>query len=188
MYMPLKGKLITGVLVIFSLNSQAGEKASQKIIDFANSSLSSYSTNPVLGNAVKKQNSKGMSLDEIKAHDDKWKKTAGISSFMKPLMQNNCAKELGKIIAKYKFITEAFVMDNQGANVCMSDKTSDFWQGDEAKFKKSYASGKGAVFIDDVKFDKSTQSYAVQVSIPIKLSKKVIGAVTFGIDVDQFSK
>mgnify|MGYP001076058376 CR=1 FL=1 len=47
--------------------------------------------------------------------------------------------------------TEIFVMDSQGCNVAMSSKTSDFLQGDEAKFKKSYNNGKGAVFADKVK-------------------------------------
>lgn len=41
---------------------------------------------------------------------------------------------------------EIFVMDNQGANVAMSDKTSDYWQGDEDKFVRSFAGGEGKVF------------------------------------------
>ena len=50
----------------------------------------------------------------------------------------------------------------------MTDKTSDYWQGDEAKFKKSFNGGAGAVFVDDVSFDKSSQTYSVQVSVPVK--------------------
>jgi hypothetical protein len=69
--------------------------------------------------------------------------------------------------------------------VAMSDKTSDYWQGDEAKFKKSFNNGEGAVFIDDVKFDDSSQAYTVQVSVPVIDGDKVIGAITFGIDLDQ---
>ena len=77
-------------------------------------------------------------------------------------------------------------MDNQGANVCMTDKTSDYWQGDEAKFQKSYNNGAGGMDISDVKFDDSSQAYIVQVSVPVKdAGGKVIGAVTIGIDVDK---
>jgi hypothetical protein len=79
-------------------------------------------------------------------------------------------------------------MDNLGANVAMSDKTSDYWQGDEAKFVKSYNGGKGDIFIDEVKFDDSTQNYLVQVSVPVKEGDKVIGAITFGINVDKVGK
>jgi sensor histidine kinase regulating citrate/malate metabolism len=37
-----------------------------------------------------------------------------------------------------------------------------------------------------VGFDKSTQAYLVQVSVPVKDGGKVIGAVTIGINVDKF--
>lgn len=83
------------------------------------------------------------------------------------------------------YYAEIFVMDNQGANVAMTDKTSDYWQGDEAKFKKSFNDGAGAVFVDDVEFDDSAQAYLVQVSVPVKDGDKVIGAITFGIDVEK---
>jgi hypothetical protein len=107
---------------------------------------------------------------------------------MKALMENECGKYLRKIQASAPHYAEIFVMDNQGANVAMSDKTSDYWQGDEAKFIKSYNGGRGAIFIDDVKFDNSTQAYLVQVSVPVKDGDKVIGAITFGINVDKFGK
>ena len=74
-------------------------------------------------------------------------------------------------------------MDNQGATLAMTDKTSDYWQGDEAKFKKVYKDGEGTVFVDEVKFDESTQASLVQVSVPVKDGDKVIGVITIGIDV-----
>jgi hypothetical protein len=103
-------------------------------------------------------------------------------------MENECGKYLRKIQASAPYYAEIFVMDNQGANVAMSDKTSDYWQGDEAKFIKSYNGGRGAVFVDDVKFDNSTQAYLVQISVPVKDGDKIIGAITFGINVDKFGK
>jgi hypothetical protein len=76
-------------------------------------------------------------------------------------------------------------MDNQGANVAMSDKTSDYWQGDEDKFIKSYNAGKGGVHISEIKWDESSQANIVQVSVAVKENDKVIGALTIGLDVDQ---
>ena len=67
----------------------------------------------------------------------------------------------------------------------MTNKTSDYWQGDEAKFKNSFNQGKGAIFVDEVEFDDSAQAYLVQVSVPVMDQGKAIGAITFGIDVDQ---
>jgi hypothetical protein len=58
-------------------------------------------------------------------------------------------------------------------------------RGDEAKFKKSYNGGQGAIFVDDVEFDKSAQAYLVQISVPVKDGDTVIGAITFGVDVEK---
>ncbi len=82
--------------------------------------------------------------------------------------------------------TEIFVMDNKGLNVAQSDVTSDYWQGDEAKWKKTYQAGPDSVFIDEVEFDESTQTYQSQVSLPITdpESGEAIGAITVGINVE----
>ncbi len=103
-------------------------------------------------------------------------------------MTSACGKLLQKLRDATPYFSEIFVMDNQGANVAMSDKTSDYWQGDEAKFKNSYADGQGGLDIGDVKFDDSSQAYLVQVSVPVKDGDAVIGAVTFGIDVDKLAE
>jgi hypothetical protein len=109
----------------------------------------------------------------------------GIADYMQEMMDSECGRYLAKIQNGSPYFAEIFVMDNQGANVAMTDKTSDYWQGDEAKFKKSFNGGSGAVFVDDVEFDDSTQAYLVQVSVPVKDGERVIGAITFGIDIDR---
>nr|WP_319397021.1 cache domain-containing protein [uncultured Desulfobacter sp.] len=161
------------------------EKAPQKVIDLANSTLAEIGKDPVIIKAVKDQNAKGMSLEQIKAKDTEWRNTPGIADYMKAIMESECGRHLRDIQESESFYAEIFVMDNKGANVAMTDKTSDFWQGDEAKFQKSFNNGKGAVFVDEVEFDDSAQAYLVQVSVPVIDGDKIIGAITFGIDVDQ---
>jgi len=181
--------LIIGlILVVGSGIACAGEKAPQGIVDLANSTLAKFGTDPIIVGAVKTENAKGKTLAQIQELDKKWMATPGIVDYMKALMDNECGKYLRKIQASAPYYAEIFVMDNLGANVAMSDKTSDYWQGDEDKFIKSYSGGRGAVFIDEVKFDNSTQAYLVQVSVPVKDGDKVIGAITFGINVDKFGK
>ncbi len=124
-------------------------------------------------------------MDQIKSMDAKWIATAGIADYMKAIMDSDCGQHLRQIQNSEPYYSEIFVMDNQGANVAMTDKTSDYWQGDEAKFQKSYNSGAGAVFVDQVKFDDSAQAYLVQISVPVKDGAEVIGAITIGVDVDK---
>ena len=163
----------------------AGEKAPQKVVDLANTTLAAFGTDPVIVEAVKAENEKGKTLEQIKAMDEKWKSHAGIADYMKAIMDSESGRHLTGIQKSAPYYAEIFVMDNKGANVCMTDKTSDYWQGDEAKFNKSFAGGAGAVFVDEVEFDDSTQAYLVQVSVPVKDGDNVIGAITFGVDVDK---
>ncbi len=161
------------------------EEAPQKVKDLAQSQLAAYGKDPVIVAAVKAENAKGKTPEQIKALDAKWMATPGINEDMKALMTSECGNFLHGIQNSAPYFAEIFVMDNQGANVAMTDKTSDYWQGDEAKFQKSFNGGSGAVFVDAVKFDESAQAYLVQVSVPVMDGDKAIGAITIGIDVDK---
>jgi len=178
--------MVMGMFLIACVGmASAAEKAPQKVVDLANTRLAALGTDPVIVAAVKSENSKGKTLAQIQAKDKEWKATAGIVDYMQALMDSECGKHIAGIQGSAPYYAEVFVMDNQGANVAMTDKTSDYWQGDEAKFKKSFNGGAGAVFVDEVEFDDSTQAYLVQVSVPVKDGGTVIGAITFGIDIDK---
>ena len=183
-----KTLLLISIGMLLSLGTgvaHSGEMAPKKGFDFANSELVKLGTDPIIVNAVKAENLKGKTLDQIKELDEKWKGHAGIADYMSSLMDSECGKHLRDIQNSAEYFAEIFVMDNQGANVAMTNKTSDYWQGDEAKFQKSFNGGQGALFVDDVEFDDSAQAYLVQVSFPVKDGNHVIGAVTVGIDIDR---
>jgi hypothetical protein len=183
-------KKLTIIVTLIMMLGWAGipvsaEEAPQKVVDLANTTLVNLGTDPVIVNAVKAENAEGKTLAQIQAKDGKWKSTAGIVDYMEALMKSECGQHISSIQNSKPYYAEIFVMDNQGANVAMTDKTSDYWQGDEAKFKKSFNNGNGAVFVDEVEFDDSTQTYQVQVSVPVKDGNNVIGAITIGVDVDK---
>jgi len=173
-------------MMVLSISGIAvAEKAPKAVFDLANSELAALGNDPAIIAAVKAENAKGKSLSQIKKMDEKWKGTAGVADYMNAMMESKCGKYLRSIQNSKPYMAEIFVMDIQGANVCMTDKTSDYWQGDEAKFKNSFSGGKGAVFVDEVEFDDSTQTYLSQVSVPVMEDGKAIGAITFGIDIDN---
>ena len=172
--------MIAGIRIGFS-----GEKAPEQIVAFAESKLATLGLDPIIIDAVNQENAKNKSLSRIQEMDAQWKSTPGIADYMQAMMDSACGKRLRGLQKSKPYYSEIFVMDNQGANVAMTDKTSDYWQGDEAKFQKSFNGGKGAVFVDEVEFDDSTKAYLVQVSVPVLDNGKVIGAITFGIDVDK---
>jgi len=178
-------QVISFICIFFIAGFVSAEQAPKKIFDLANTELLKFGEDPIIIAAVKNENAKGKTMADVQEKDKSWKATPGIVDYMKAIMESECGRYLQKIQNSAPYYAEIFVMDNQGANVAMTDKTSDYWQGDEAKFKKSFDNGKGAVFVDEVEFDDSAQIYLVQVSVPVKDGDKVIGAMTFGIDIDQ---
>ncbi|BBO83267.1 cache domain-containing protein [Desulfosarcina ovata] len=171
--------------VVFSCGWAVAEEAPQQLKNMAMGEFARLGTDPVIVAVVKAENAKGKTLDKIKAKDQEWTATPGIADYMKALMDSPCGKHLREIQQSAPYYAEIFVMDNQGANVAMTDKTSDYWQGDEAKFQKSFNGGSGAVFVDEVEFDDSSQAYLCQVSVPVMDGTRAIGAITIGVDMDQ---
>lgn len=163
------------------------EAALHALID---SELKTLTADKLVIEAIRNQNSEhaSMSSDQILALDTQWRaETAGGSG---PLIDKVLAKALSKYLSAFKrskqgLVTEVFVMDSKGLNVGQSDVTSDYWQGDEAKWQKTYLAGADAIHIGEVELDESSQTYQVQVSFSIVHSGKVIGAATIGVDVEQ---
>jgi hypothetical protein len=165
---------------------QANKALSAKVKAFTIKSLLPYSTHAIFVKAVLAQNAKKMTLAQIQDVDKKWMAAEAKMPIQTELQENECGKELDKIVEKLQGLNESFVMDDQGANVCMSGLTSDYWQGDEAKWQNSFNGGKGGVDAGKVSFDKSANQNLQQVSLPI-IGKggKIIGAVTWGVVVDK---
>ena len=163
----------------------AADPAPEKVVALAKTTIARLGTAPEVVKAVKAQNAKGASLAEVQTFDKKWMSTPGVADFMKALIDSECGAYLRKVQAGSPYYSEIFVTDKQGANVAMTGKTSDFWQGDEPKFTESFKGGKGEVFVSDVAFDKSTQTYVVHVSVPVRDGGATIGVLVAGVSVEK---
>lgn len=142
--------------------------------------------------AVKEQNGTTAAFDQAKidALDTTWRAEA--DAIDQPMIDKVLDNPLSVYLADLQgasdgLFTEIFVMDAKGLNVGQSDVTSDFWQGDEAKWQKTFPVGKGAVHISELEQDESTQILQSQVSVPVidPASGEAIGAVTFGVNVEN---
>lgn len=165
-----------------------GKDVPKTLVKFAGETLAGIGQDTVIVAAVQAQNQKGVTLEAIKEIDKKWMATTGLDDLMRSLADNACAARLKKIQEQYKFILEAFAMDDKGAVVGETNKTSDYWQGDEPKWAESYKGGAGAVHYGALSYDSSVKANIIQISVPVTAGGKAIGAITFGISVDEWEK
>ena len=138
---------------------------------------------PDIVRALKAKNASGESEAEIQRKDKEWMANPK-NTLQKELLGNACAQRLRKLVEGDAIIVEAFVMDAKGALVCTTHETSDYWQGDEAKWQKTYGEGR-KVFVDTPSLDASTGTYAVQLSALVSDEGGKIGALTLTLKVPR---
>ena len=131
---------------------------------------------------VKRQNALNKSLEEIKQIDQAWVNSGNDHPIKKTMSQSTVGRYLKHLIEFNESIyNEAFLTDNQGANVAAFPVTTDYWQGDEDKWIKAYNMGHGDIYIGNLEFDKSTNTNALQISVPVIDNHKAIGVLVVGI-------
>lgn len=147
-------------------------------------SVQHMALNPTVIRATRRQNSEQLSLDLIKQRDDDWKSTKALTHFKRSLQENEAGRFLKRVVGLNKSFNEAFLTDNQGANVAAFPATSDYWQGDEEKWTASFNRGTGQVFLGPLEYDESTKTYAVQISAPLYDRGATIGVLVVGVTLD----
>lgn len=156
--------------------------------------LQEWITDPIFLYAIREQNELNGKLRQGKIDflDQQWRAEKGSG----PMIFDYLDRQASIILRDRRelsngVITEIILMDQYGLNVAISDPTSDFWQGDEAKYQETFLKGKGAVHVGEIEFDDSTQLYQTQVSMTVtdpENNDAPIGAVTFGINLDVLQK
>lgn len=155
----------------------------------AEGELQLWITDPIMIRAIKDANeiNAGMTERRIARLDLRWRAEDGQGPMIGDLLDRQASILLrDRRESSNGVITEIIVMDRWGLNAAISDPTTDYYQGDEAKYIETFLIGPGAVHVSEIEFDESTQKYQTQVSMTVvdPETGAPIGAVTFGIDLD----
>jgi len=144
---------------------------------------------------VKAQNARlaAIDADAITALDKQW--VAERKAPDKPLISATLSNPLSTYLLRMQarslgLYSEVFIMDAKGLNVGQSSITSDYWQGDEAKWQKTFAVGADAVFVDEPEWHAETKTWRVQVNmaIPDASGGAPIGAAPFEINLTELQR
>lgn len=145
--------------------------------------------------SVESQNNRLQKLEQgkIDALDKQWR--AEREADDKPLIAATLSNPLSNYLIRMQgrsvgLYVEIFVMDQNGLNVGQSSITSDFWQGDEDKFQKTYDVGNDAVFIDEPEWDDDAKIWRGQVSFTLDDEKQEnkLGAVTVELNLTELQR
>lgn len=147
----------------------------------------------ILSVTASNANHEGVQQAEIDKLDNAWKTEA--KSDDEPLIAEILSSPLSSYLLYTQaksagLFTEIFITDKFGLNVGQSSVTSDYWQGDEDKFLKTFAIGPDAVFIDKPEYDEDTKTWRAQVNLTIvdPATKTAIGAATAEINLTELQR
>ena len=166
------------------------EQFSEKVLAYTRKDLQAWINDPVIIYAIKEQNQRHKKMNQLRINrlDFMWREADSYDPLIVEVLDRQASVIARDRRAKSNgIVNEIIVMDAYGLNVAISDRTSDYNQGDEAKWKETFLKGKGAVHISEIEFDESTKKYQTQVSLTVvdPADGKPIGAVTLGISVDK---
>jgi hypothetical protein len=157
-----------------------GSPALVKQVAYARVDLAhAIASQPEIRKAVATKNGEGESMATIERRDHEWSSTPALRS---RFTMGPCADRLRAMTRDDSLVVEVILMDERGANVCVSRETTDYWQGDEAKWKKTFVEGQDP-FVDEPALDESSGAYAVQLSVPVTEGARRIGALTLTLKV-----
>ncbi|MGJ3261863.1 MAG: hypothetical protein ACFE0R_01385 [Salinarimonas sp.] len=145
--------------------------------------------------SVESQNARyaGIDLPRIEALDQQW--VAERNAADKPLIAATLSSPLSVYLTRIQaralgLYVEVFVTDANGLNVGQSAITSDYWQGDEAKFQKTFPFGPDAVFVDEPEWDEDMRIWRAQLNLTVTdpAGATPIGAATVEINLTELMR
>lgn len=199
MFTKIGTSLLTTFFVFFFLAcgvAIAEEKppSSSIINDAVISEIREWFKKPVVYISIDAQNKRYQSIasSEVDALDKQWRaeRKKDDQPLIAAILSNPLSNYLTQIqAASGGLFTEIFVMDAKGLNVGQSAITSDFWQGDEAKYKNTYPKGHNAVFVDEAEFHEKSKTWRAQVNLTLSSQNgQPIGAVTVEYNLTELAR
>jgi len=183
-------KYLTILTLVLGAGTAQADDFQSELQNYFDRQITDWSTSQIIVDAINAQNAETATYDQAKIDemDQLWRGFAGMADaeIITNVTQTPAATFLrDRIAISNGVITEAFIMDARGLNVAAASPTSDYWQGDEAKFTQTYPLGAGAVHFGEVEIDDSTQAVQAQISTAITdpATGQTIGALTVGVSL-----
>lgn len=149
---------------------------------------------PVVRLTIDSRNARAGDIDqtEIDRLDKQWRAERATDD--QPLITSVLSSPLSSYLTRIQanalgLYSEIFVVDKNGLNAGQSAITSDYWQGDEAKFKNTYEVGADAVFIDEPEFNEESATWRGQLNLTVHSEAgEPIGAATVEVNLTELAR
>lgn len=115
---------------------------------------------------------------QLERLDQQWRAADDADMLIYSRLTTQLAAELKKFRATFPDHVELFITNQYGALVAATNRTSDYYQADEAWWQAAYNNGQGAIYINNIpELDQSSAAFGINIAMPIygPQNKTVIG-------------
>jgi hypothetical protein len=158
--------------------------AIQAELDRQKGVVASWAANPVVLGAVVAQNRRG----PIAGMDNaKWKMIRRSDPVVTAFQSGAAGQFLKtKLQESNGAVSEAFLNGAKGEKVAFVEKTTSYLHRGASKFDSPFTSGKA--WQGPAEFDESSQTYAVQIAVPVLEDGKAVGVLVVGVNLSYLEK
>lgn len=128
-------------------------------------------------------------LAQIQGLDEQWITAADDDSLITSILHNDLAAELQEFHTIFPQHAEVFITDRYGALIASTNRTSDYYQGDEEWWQEAYGASFGGTHISNPTFDESSNTLAINLAVPIfdrnaTGSERIAGVLRTTLDLE----
>jgi PAS domain S-box-containing protein len=201
----LLGATLTSILVIgFTIyriaNDQITKQTGENLASIANGNareisssldnsivvLQTFAFNKFMQDTLQAASANGTSDPAVfKRLDEQWARASNEEPIIRAAVGNSLADELREFQNAYPDYSEIFATDKFGALVAATNRTSDYYQADEAWWQTTWNNGTGAIYVGQPEFDESSKTISVNMAIPVRAqnSPELIGVLRFTLNI-----
>ncbi len=104
---------------------------------------------------------------QLETLDRQWSEAADTDALIQSRLNNEIAQELQQFHQTFPNHVETFITDRNGALMGSTNRTSDYYQADEAWWQTAWNQGKGAIYIGQPEYDDSSRTFAINIAVPV---------------------
>ena len=132
-----------------------------------------------------------LTQEELQRLDSQWRVADASDNNASPLVSrvlyNRTSTQLRQFQQNFSQHVEVFLTNQQGINIAATNRTSDYYQGDEAWWQVAY---RERIYIGQPEYDESTKTTVVIIAIAIRdeESRNVLGILRTTINFDSMAQ
>ncbi|HSK10947.1 MAG TPA: cache domain-containing protein [Vicinamibacterales bacterium] len=126
----------------------------------------------------------------VRRYDRQWQEERVIPEALAALTRNSASLFLAEAGRNDQTYRELLLADRNGRLVAASGMTTDYYQGDEEWFSRTFAEGnKGVLNVGGVSWDESAGTWALEISVPVvdPDGKQLAGVLKAVVDIREMA-